>query len=622
LATEIQTAYTTLSPHQPPNQPTSKPTNQQPQSPLPNSQFLIPNSPFLLPNSPLPIAVRSSATAEDLPDLSFAGQQDTYLNVLGTEQLLDAVRACWGSLWTARAIGYRMRNHIPHEETALAVVVQMMVPSEVSGVLFTANPLTGARDETVIDATFGLGEALVSGQVEPDHFIVSQTGDIKAITLGAKQTATRGKVGGGVENIPESAAEQQTLPDATVRQLTMLGQQIQKEYGSPQDIEWALANGQLYILQARGITSLFPVPEISFDPLLVWISFGAVQGLVGPLTPLGQDTIRHVAAGGAGMIGVTMRPADLTVFASAGERMWIKVSDLLRHPLGQRAASAFIGFVEPSIGQILRSLINDPRLGAGKGRFTFTTARRLAGFFIPVLGRMIRNFLNPTAARARFDAMIDTSLARAHISPGQDRFEKLAGVVTYLRTHTAQVFRYLLPMFIPTFGPSMGALGLLTRLSSDANLALEVTRGLPRNVTTEMDLALWDTARTLRSDAQADTVFRATPASDLAQQYLAGTLPPAAQTALAHFLARYGMRGVGEIDFGQPRWRENPTPVIHTLQSYLQIEPEFAPDVLFAKGERAAEEAIEKIAAGVRQQRGGWLKEKLVRAAARRVRTL
>lgn len=119
-----------------------------------------------------PVAVRSSATAEDLPDLSFAGQQDTYLNVIGAEKLLEAVIHCWSSLWTARAIGYRIRNGIDHDQAALAVVVQEMIQSEVSGVLFTANPLTGLRSETVIDATLGLGEALVTGQVEPDHYVV------------------------------------------------------------------------------------------------------------------------------------------------------------------------------------------------------------------------------------------------------------------------------------------------------------------------------------------------------------------------------------------------------------------------------------------------------------------
>src|SRR6266496_3116802 len=154
----------------------------------------------------IPVAVRSSATAEDLPDLSFAGQQDTYLNVIGEAEVLKAVINCWSSLWTARAIGYRLRNHIPQEEVALAVVLQEMIPSDVSGVMFTANPLTGLRSETVIDATFGLGEALVSGQVEPDHYVVDTLGTvIRSKALGAKEVTTRSKVGGGVETNREDA---------------------------------------------------------------------------------------------------------------------------------------------------------------------------------------------------------------------------------------------------------------------------------------------------------------------------------------------------------------------------------------------------------------------------------
>ena len=210
------------------------------------------------------VAVRSSATTEDLPELSFAGQQDTYLNILGQEQLFKALVDCWSSLWTARAIGYRIRNEIPHQEAALAVIVQSMLQSELSGVLFTANPLTGLLNETVIDATFGLGEALVSGQVEPDHFVVdSISGTIRSLALGGKQTSIRSKSAGGVESLQEKATGQQTLTGSQVRQLVASGQQIQKEYGSPQDIEWAFAGGEVYLLQARPITSLFPIPRVS-----------------------------------------------------------------------------------------------------------------------------------------------------------------------------------------------------------------------------------------------------------------------------------------------------------------------------------------------------------------------
>jgi phosphohistidine swiveling domain-containing protein len=572
---------------------------------------------------PAPVAVRSSATAEDLPDLSFAGQQDTYLNVVGEQQLLSAVVSCWSSLWTARAIGYRMRNNVSHAGAALAVVVQAMVSSDVSGVLFTANPLTGLLSESVIDATFGLGEALVSGQVEPDHFEVdSLTGAISRQTLGAKQISTRGRAGGGVESVAEAAAARQTLSAGEIRQLVAVGQQIQNEYGAPQDIEWAFAHGRPSILQSRAITSLFPVPRVSFDPLIVWLSFGAVQGLVGPLTPLGRDLIQHFVTGAGRLFGLSLRYDQVDAFASAGERLWIKMSDVLRHPLGHRVAGAFLGIIEPSVGQIVRPLMADPRLGAAQGRFKLSTLWRLARFFLPVAARTLRTLARPEQARAGFDAAFDAYLGRARVAPAADRFGQLANVVAFLLGDPANALPFALPRFLPLLAPSMLALNFLTRLSADKSLALEVTRALPRNVTTEMDLALWETANTIRADAAAASTFKQLDAPRLARSYLDGTLPAAAQDAIGRFMDRYGMRGIGEIDFGQPRWREDPTPTMHTLQSYLQIDPEFAPDAVFARGERAAHEALEKLAVEARRGSGGWLKEPLVRAAARRIRVL
>ena len=249
------------------------------------------------------VAVRSSATAEDLPEMSFAGQQDTYLNVVGVEALLQAVIDCWSSLWTARAISYRVRNRVLHSDIALAIVVQQMVESQASGVLFTANPLTGLRAETVIDATVGLGEALVSGQVEPDHYVVdARGGQITERTLGAKALSIRSRPGGGTVTLPEDQAGRPALPDAQIQALTALGKRVADLYGgAPQDIEWAWADDTLHLLQTRPITSLFPVPaDMSADPLMVMLSFGAVQGMLEPLTPLGRDTLFQVFAAGRG----------------------------------------------------------------------------------------------------------------------------------------------------------------------------------------------------------------------------------------------------------------------------------------------------------------------------------
>ncbi len=177
----------------------------------------------------LPVAVRSSATAEDLPDMSFAGQQDTFLQIIGIEALLRAVVACWSSLWTARAIGYRARNRVPQAGAALAVVVQRMVDSDSSGVMFTANPLTGLRTETVIDAAFGLGEALVSGLVEPDHYVVDlQQGRVREKTLGTKVVSIHPREGGGTTRSDETRKDRQALADEQILALARLGQQVSR----------------------------------------------------------------------------------------------------------------------------------------------------------------------------------------------------------------------------------------------------------------------------------------------------------------------------------------------------------------------------------------------------------
>ncbi len=191
-----------------------------------------------------PVAVRSSATAEDLPGSSFAGQQDTFLNIKGDAALLDAVVDCWSSLWTARAIAYRARNQISQKGLALAVVVQEMVMSEASGVLFTANPLNGRRTEYAIEATLGLGEALVSGQVEPDHCLVDTlSGRIVSKHLGAKATIIEGREEGGTIRRSQDASTQQAIPDAVIGDLVQLGRQVVDLMGCPQDIEWAWAGG-------------------------------------------------------------------------------------------------------------------------------------------------------------------------------------------------------------------------------------------------------------------------------------------------------------------------------------------------------------------------------------------
>ena len=273
-----------------------------------------------------PVAVRSSATAEDLPNASFAGQQDTFLNVLGENALLEAVVNCFSSLWTGRAIGYRIRNEISHQDVSLAVIIQKMVQSEISGVLFTTNPLNGKHNEIVIDASFGLGEALVSGKVEPDHYVIDESkGTILSKTLGAKAISIQGLAGGGTVIQPENRAYNQALQDEQILELGRLGKHVADEFHFPQDIEWAWANGSFYILQSRQITTLFPVPQgVNSDPLEVFFSFAAVQGMLDPITPVGRDIFKLLFARCADLFGYNLTLETQRVLFEAGERLWIR----------------------------------------------------------------------------------------------------------------------------------------------------------------------------------------------------------------------------------------------------------------------------------------------------------
>lgn len=576
------------------------------------------------------VAVRSSATAEDLPEMSFAGQQDTYLNILGAEALLQAVVNCWGSLWTARAIGYRSRNNIAHDDVALSVVVQMMVQSEASGVLFTANPLTGNRGETVIDATLGLGEALVSGQVEPDHYIIETvTGRLLQKKLGAKALAIRGQHGGGTVTQQADAASQQALPDGVISELTTLGRQVAALYGTPQDIEWGWAEGKLYLLQSRAITSLYPIPQANFpEPLQAYFSFGAIQGMLDPMTPLGQDAIRLIFAGGMRLFGLTYTFEEQPLLFTAGERLWVRMTPVLRNRIGRKVVRKVLGVIEPSIGQAAEQLLQEPAFAAD-GLPQRTSLRRLVRCGGALLPRLIRTILRPDQERAALQAAMNSTLATCRIQMGQAT--TLAERVALFQQLTSYGFQFAVPQMIPRIAPGLIAMnrliawvdGAFPATGNGQRRALEVARGLPHNVTTEMDLLLWRTAEQIGSDPATAAYMQEHEAALLAEQYLAGQLPPVLQNAVATFLAQYGMRGLAEIDIGRSRWRENPTQVMQMLQSYLRItDAAQAPAAVFQRGEAAAQQVIDELAATLRKQPNGAIKARLVYALAHRMRAL
>lgn len=578
----------------------------------------------------LAVAVRSSATAEDLPDLSFAGQQDTYLNVMGDDALVQAVVRCWSSLWTARAIGYRARSGIDQASVALAVVVQALVPSEVSGVLFTANPLTGKRAETVIDATFGLGEALVSGLVEPDHYVVDfstgRQGSITSKTLGRKALTIVGTAGGGTQTVAADAAARQALPDATIPELAQLGQQIARLFGTPQDIEWAWAAGKLYVLQSRPITSLFPLPEnLTAEPLRALISLGAVQGMLDPITPLGRDFFRNFVVYTAHRLGQRLTAQNQPVLYTAAERLFVNISGALRNGMIRDLVAPVFSVIEPGARESLLPLFDDPRLATTGRGFRLRTWPYVIRFMAPVLRNVMLNLAQPDARRAVIQQ--ETEALLASFQTQVEAASSLGARVIVLERMVEQLPVLFLPYLVPAVASGVIPLRLLysvaQSLPNGVQDALAVTRGLPHNVTTEMDLALWSIARSIAADPAAAAYFEAHQAPQLAADYAAGHLPAVAQTALAGFLQCYGIRGVAEIDIGRPRWQDDPTQIMQVVQSYLRIvDPNLAPDAVFARGAQAADEATARLVRGVRGTPGGWVKARVVRAAAYRVRAL
>ncbi|MFD5826868.1 PEP/pyruvate-binding domain-containing protein [Lentzea sp. NPDC060358] len=534
----------------------------------------------------VPVAVRSSATAEDLPFASFAGQQDTVLNVVGEDAVVDAVRRCWASLWTDRAVSYRETNGIDHATTHLAVVVQRMVQSAVSGVMFTANPVTGKRDQIVVDASPGLGESVVSGAVNPDHFVVDG-GEIVEKRLGDKRVVIRSRPGGGTERVEAGENAQPCLTDGQVHALAVLGRKVARHHGTPQDIEWAIdAEGDLHLTQARPITTLFPLPDNPDGGAHVYFCFSLAQGLERPITPMGRAAFREIAR--AAFEIVIGDPASKSC-VEAGERIFFDVTKVMRSKVGREFVTRLLSVMEARSSEVLRVLFDDPRFAVRNSSPTPALRRlvRLARrFHVPAT--VVKALVNPEKAVRTAMLMEREVLDRAAALP----------IDQALRQCVVPV----LPGLAPTALVGFAMLGLAGKVVQTRPGELQtVLRGLPNNVTTEMDLAMWDVAEEIRRDPGA------------LEQFRAGGRP----AALEAFLARWGHRAVAEIDLGLPRWSDDPAHVAGVVRNFLLLEEDQArPDAVFARGAAEAEAMIETLA---RRARGrGWL----VRFALRRTRVL
>ena len=313
--------------------------------------------------TPPAVSVRSSATAEDLPEASFAGQQETYLNIRGTEALLEAVKKCWASLWTARGMSYRRRLNIDPRAVSLAVVVQQQIDSEVSGVGFSLNPLTNDYDEAVIDSNWGLGESVVAGRLSPDHFVIDKIGgQILDKKLGEKHVSIWTHPEGGTIERQDHRSAEFTLTDAQVGDLAEVMCRIEAHYGKPMDIEWARAGGELYVLQARPITAYVPLPsEMLTNPgerRRLYADAALSKGLTTnePISPLGLSWIeRMYSPHMANLLGMDLSPAGGLVFA-AGSRLYMNVSNFMWFGMSTRAMANSAGQTDVLLGQILANI--------------------------------------------------------------------------------------------------------------------------------------------------------------------------------------------------------------------------------------------------------------------------
>lgn len=582
----------------------------------------------------VPVAVRSSATAEDLPFASFAGQQDTYLNVVGVPAVLEAVRHCWASLWTDRATAYRASLGIDPAGVALAVVVQRMVDAETAGVMFTANPLTGSRRQVMLDASPGLGEAVVSGAVNPDHFVVDAlTGRVVEQELGAKGIEVRPLPGGGtqIRELPEGHAAA-CLTGSQLRALASLGLQAQEHFGAPQDTEWAVDHaGVLWLTQSRPITTLYPVPRSngaaglaprakSVAGTRAYLCFSLAQGLTRPLTPMGLAAVRLIASSVATAAGFPVPDprSGPSPYAEAGQRIYVDFTTPIRSAIGRRIIPRVFDIMEARTAAVMRRLMEDPAFSVTR-RTPFGLLRHVAPVAIraKVPTTLVHALLRPRAALHRLDQFTRDFEASLAPDTGVDTMARLDHAESLVGSRLFLIVPAILPL--PALGFAM--LGLAGKLlGGDAWDELQpVIRGLPHNVTTEMDLELWRLATAIQEDADSRTALLTENPSDLAAAFHAGELPARLDAGLGRFLDRYGQRAVGEIDVGLPRWLEEPAHILGVLANYLRLDnPALAPDAQFSKAAEDAEEQVARLVAQAAAR--GRIRGMLMAAALRRAR--
>lgn len=517
-------------------------------------------------------AVRSSATAEDLPSASFAGQQDTYLNVLGEAELLLHIRKCWASLYTERAVSYRLRHGFDHRKVHMAVVVQKLVVPQAAGVLFTADPVTSNRKVSFIEAGFGLGEALVSGLTNADGYKV-RSGRIVETTIATKKLATCTVDAGGTEEraIEPERQDQPVLTDEQILQLERLGRRIEAHFGAPQDIEWCLVDGAFHIVQSRPITTLYPIPDAGDPGNHVFLSVGHQQMMTDPMKPLGLSLFQWTAAGR---------------MIAAGGRLFVDVAKQLASPASRDALLDLVGRSHPLTRDALITILE-------RGDFIEAAPADPAA---PRPGAG-----GPGAAPAEDDAAIAAELiarSQASIEALKREIATKSGteLLDFILEDGLALKKSLTePRSFRVIMAGMNAtLWLNEQMQAwlgEKNAADVLSQSAPNNVTSEMGLALLDVADAIRP--YPEVIAYLSHARD--EDFLEGLAPlqggAEARDALSAYLGKYGMRCAGEIDVTRPRWSERPTTLVPLLLSNIKL---FEPGAAGRKFEQGRQEAVKK----------------------------
>ena len=519
-------------------------------------------------------AVRSSATAEDLPAASFAGQQDTYLNVVGSTAILQHVRQCWASLFTERAVTYRMRNHVDHRKVHMAVVVQQMLFPQAAGILFTADPVTSNRKIVSIEASFGLGEALVAGLVHPDVYQV-RDGEIAARAVGAKRLAIRARPEGGTQEVaiePQNQ-EQPALTDAQIVRLAQLGRRIEAHFGQPQDIEWCLADDGFQIVQSRPITTLFPIPATSDQGNHVWVSVGHQQMMTDAMKPLGLSMWQLT----------TPRP-----MSEAAGRLFVDVTQTLGSPASRAGLLQALGRSDPLIRDALQTILD-------------------RGDFIPALPDQGPGEPPAYSAPATIetDPAIVTGLverSQASIAALKREIRTKAGpaLLDFILADLQELRRILFdPLSLQAIMAGMQATWSLSEQLEtwlgEKNAVDVLTQSVPHNVTSEMGLALLDVADVIRPHPDVVAFLQHVEHENFLDELPKLTGGREARDAIQAYLDRYGMRCVGEIDITRPRWSERPSTLVPMILGNIRNFEPGAGQRRFEEGRQKAREKEQEL---------------------------